>query len=378
MRNGFSFHRFYAMAFKEFIQMRRDRLTFGMMFGIPLMQLIVFGYAINTDPKHLPTVVVSGDTGPVPEAVVQALRTTGYFDLAPAPVSEADAQEMLATGDAQFVITFPVNFTRDLLRNSHPQILLQADATDPVAVGNALGAMQDIVQQSAARELQGSFPAAQLPVQPVDLVVHPMYNPERRSQLNIVPALLGLVLTMTMVNITAMAIVREKERGTMENLLSTPARPAEVMLGKILPYIFVGYVQACVILAAARFLFDVPELGSYALLGGCMLLFIMANLGMGILLSTLAQSQLQAMQMAFFFFLPSMMLSGFFFPFRGMPQWAQTLGSILPLSHFLRIVRGIVLKGDGFTEVWPQIWPIGLFFLVVMSLAVVRFRRTLD
>ena len=289
--------------------MRRDRLTFGMMFGIPLMQLIVFGYAINTDPKHLPTVVVSGDTGPVPEAVVQALRTTGYFDLAPAPVSEADAQEMLATGDAQFVITFPVNFTRDLLRNSHPQILLQADATDPVAVGNALGAMQDIVQQSAARELQGSFPAAQLPVQPVDLVVHPMYNPERRSQLNIVPALLGLVLTMTMVNITAMAIVREKERGTMENLLSTPARPAEVMLGKILPYIFVGYVQACVILAAARFLFDVPELGSYALLGGCMLLFIMANLGMGILLSTLAQSQLQAMQMAFFFFLPSMMLS---------------------------------------------------------------------
>ena len=378
MLNGFSFRRFQAMALKEFIQMRRDRLTFGMMFGIPLMQLIVFGYAINTDPKHLPTVVVSGDTGPVPEAMVQALRTTGYFDLAPMPVSEADAAEMLATGDAQFVITFPVNFTRDLLRNAHPQILLQADATDPVAVGNALGAMESVVQQSAARELQGSFPAAQLPVPPVDLVVHPMYNPERRSQLNIVPALLGLVLTMTMVNITAMAIVREKERGTMENLLSTPARPAEVMLGKILPYIFVGYVQACVILAAARFLFDVPELGSYALLGGCMLLFIMANLGMGILLSTLATSQLQAMQMAFFFFLPSMMLSGFFFPFRGMPQWAQTLGSVLPLSHFLRIVRGIVLKGDGYLEVWPQIWPIGLFFLVVMSLAVVRFRRTLD
>jgi len=358
--------------------MRRDRLTFGMMFGIPLMQLIVFGYAINTDPKHLPTVVVSGDTGPVPGAVVQALRTTDYFAIQPEPVSEADAQAMLADGDAQFVITFPVNFTRDLLRNGHPQILLQADATDPVAVGNALGAMQSVVQQSATRELQGSFPAAVIPAPPVDFVVHAMYNPERRSQLNIVPALLGLVLTMTMVNITAMAIVREKERGTMENLLSTPARPAEVMLGKILPYIFVGYVQACVILAAARFLFDVPELGSYALLGVCMLLFIMANLGMGILLSTLATSQLQAMQMAFFFFLPSMMLSGFFFPFRGMPQWAQTLGSILPLSHFLRIVRGIVLKGDGYVEIWPQIWPIGLFFLVVMTLAVVRFRRTLD
>ncbi len=358
--------------------MRRDRLTFMMMFGIPLMQLIVFGYAINTDPKHLPTVVVSADTGPVPDAVVRALRTTDYFDLAPAPVSEADGAEMLADGDAQFVITFPVNFTRDLLRNGHPQILIQADATDPVAVGNALGAIQGVIEQAAARELQGSFPAAKIPVQPVELVVHPMYNPERRSQLNIVPALLGIVLTMTMVNITAMAIVREKERGTMENLLSTPARPAEVMLGKILPYIFIGYVQACVILAAARFLFDVPQLGSYALLGVCMLLFIAANLGMGILLSTLAQSQLQAMQMAFFFFLPSMMLSGFFFPFRGMPMWARTIGSLLPLSHFLRIVRGIVLKGNGFMEVWPQIWPIGLFFLVVMSLAVVRFRRTLD
>jgi ABC-2 type transport system permease protein len=378
MTNGFSFRRFYAMALKEFIQMRRDRLTFMMMFGIPLMQLIVFGYAINTDPKHLPAVVVAGDTGPVPQAIIQALRTTAYFDLAPVPVSEADAQEMLQTGDVQFVITFPVNFTRDLLRNQHPQLLVQADATDPVAVGDAVGAVQDAIEQAATRELQGSFAAVAVPAPPVDIVVHAMYNPERRSQLNIVPALLGLVLTMTMVNITAMAIVREKERGTMENLLSTPARPAEVMLGKILPYIFVGYVQACVILAAARFLFDVPELGSYALLGGCMLLFIMANLGMGILLSTVAQSQLQAMQMAFFFFLPSMMLSGFFFPFRGMPQWAQAIGSVLPLSHFLRIVRGVVLKGDGYLEVWPQIWPIGLFFLVVMSLAVVRFRRTLD
>jgi ABC-2 type transport system permease protein len=378
MRNGFSFHRFYALAFKEFIQMRRDRLTFGMMFGIPLMQLIVFGYAINTDPKHLPTVVVSADTGPVPRSIIEALRTTDYFDIQPELVSEADAQEMIQTGDAQFVITIPVNFTRDLLRNQHPQLLVQADATDPVAVGDAVGAVQDAVDQAVAREVQGPFAAVASPAPPVDLIVHPMYNPERRSQLNIVPALLGLVLTMTMVNITAMAIVREKERGTMENLLSTPARPAEVMLGKILPYIFVGYVQACVILAAARFLFDVPELGSYALLGGCMLLFIMANLGMGILLSTLAQSQLQAMQMAFFFFLPSMMLSGFFFPFRGMPQWAQFLGSLLPLSHFLRIVRGIVLKGDGYIEVWPQIWPIGVFFLVVMTLAVVRFRRTLD
>ena len=305
--------------------MRRDRLTFGMMFGIPLMQLIVFGYAINTDPKHLPAVVVTGDTGPIPRAIIDGMRHTEYFDIRAETVSEGDAAEMLADGDAMFVISFPPNFSRDLMRNEHPQLLVQADATDPVAVGNAVGAAA-VIQQSATRELQGAFAAVVNPPTLVDYRLHLMYNPERRSQLNIVPALLGLVLTMTMSNITAMAIVREKERGTMENLLSTPARPAEVMLGKILPYIFVGYVQASVILVAAKFLFDVPELGSYTLLAGCILLFIAANLGMGITLSTLATSQLQSMQMAFFYFLPSMMLSGFFFPFRGMPVWAQTIG----------------------------------------------------
>jgi ABC-2 type transport system permease protein len=366
------------MAMKEFIQMRRDRLTFGMMFGIPLMQLTIFGFAINTDPKHLPTVVVSGDNGPLARTVIQALRNTDYFDIMGDTVSEAQAQEMLAIGDAQFIITFPVDFTRDLLKGDHPQVLAQADATDPVAVGNAVGALQEVIEQAATRDLQGPFAGAIPPADPVDFRLHLMYNPERRSQLNIVPALLGLVLTMTMVNITAMAIVREKERGTMENLLSTPARPAEVMLGKILPYIAVGYVQACVILLAARWLFDVPEVGNLGLLAGCVLLFISANLGMGILISAVSQSQLQAMQMAFFFFLPSMMLSGFFFPFRGMPAWAQWIGTVLPLSHFLRIVRGILLKGNGFAEVWPNVWPMGLFFVVVMTFAVRRFRRTLD
>jgi ABC-2 type transport system permease protein len=378
MFNRFSFRRFYAMALKEFIQMRRDRLTFMMMFGIPLVQLTMFGYAINTDPKHLPTVVVAGDTGPVPRTIMQMLNTTEYFDLASEPVSEAQAQEMLATGDAQFVITFPVNFSRDLMRGDHPEVLLQADATDPVAVGNALGAMQSIIQQAATRDLQGVFGAEDPATPPVDFRVHQMYNPEGRSQINIVPALLGIVLTMTMVNITAMAIVREKERGTMENLLSTPARPLEVMLGKILPYIFVGYVQSCVILAAARWLFNVPEAGNFALLAGCILMFVAANLGVGITFSTLAQNQLQAMQMAFFYFLPSMLLSGFFFPFRGMPQWAQFIGGLLPLSHFLRIVRGVLLKGNEFAEVWPNFWPMAVFFLVSMSIAVVRFRRTLD
>jgi ABC-2 type transport system permease protein len=378
MFNRFSFRRFYAMALKEFIQMRRDRLTFAMMFGIPLMQLTIFGYAINTDPKHLPTVVVAGDDSPVVRTIIQALRHTDYFDIAGETMTEAEANEMLATGDAQFVVTLPVDFTRDLLRGNHPQVLVEADATDPVAVGNAVGAVQQVIEQAATQDLQGPFAVLNPPADPVDFRLLLKYNPERRSQLNIVPALLGLVLTMTMVNITAMAIVREKERGTMENLLSTPARPAEVMLGKIMPYIAVGYVQACVILLAARWLFDVPEEGSMGLLAGCVLLFISANLGMGILLSTLADSQLQAMQMAFFFFLPSMMLSGFFFPFRGMPAWAQWIGSVLPLSHFLRIVRGVLLKGNTFAEVWPNLWPIGLFFVLVMGFAVARFRRTLD
>ncbi len=378
MFNRFSFHRFYAVARKEFIQMRRDRLTFGMMFGIPLFQLMIFGFAINTDPKHLPTVVVSGDNGAVPRLLIEELRNSGYFDIAAETVSESEADTMLANGDAQFVLTFPVNFTRELMRGGHPQLLFQADATDPVAVGNAASAIQQIVQQAATRELQGPLADLKLKDNPVDFRTHLMYNPDRRSQLNIVPALMGLVLTMTMVNITAMAIVREKERGTMENLLSTPARPAEVMTGKILPYIAVGYAQASLILLAARYLFFVPIEGSVGLLAGCVLLFIAANLGMGIMFSTVAQSQLQAMQMAFFFFLPSMLLSGFMFPFRGMPVWAQTLGSILPMTHFLRIVRGILLKGNGITEVWPNLWPIGLFFFVVMSVAVVRFRRTLD
>ena len=267
MRSRFSFRRFLALALKEFIQMRRDRLTFAMMFGIPLMQLIVFGYAINTDPKHLPAVVVTGDTGPIPRAIVEGLRYTDYFDIRPEPVSEAAAAEMLADGDAMFVISFPPNFTRDLLGNKHPQLLVQADATDPVAVGNAVGAA-DVIQQAATRELQGTFAAVVAPPTPVDYRLHLMYNPERRSQLNIVPALLGLVLTMTMCNITAMAIVREKERGTMENLLSTPARPAEVMLGKILPYIAIGYVQACVILAGGAFSVRCAGAGQLRAAGG--------------------------------------------------------------------------------------------------------------
>jgi ABC-2 type transport system permease protein len=378
MSRRFSFYRFWAMALKEFIQMRRDRGTFAMMFGIPLIQLTIFGYAINTDPKHLPAVVVTGDNSPLVRTVIQALRQTTYFDIAPETVSDDQAGEMLADGDALFAITFPVSFTHDLLRGDHPQVLLQADATDPVAVGDAIGAVQQLIEQASTRDLQGTFAKLVPPPDPVDFRLHLLYNPERRSQINIVPALLGLVLTMTMVNITAMAIVREKERGTMENLLSTPARPLEVMLGKILPYIFMGYVQATLILVAARWLFDVPEDGSLVLLAACTLVFIAANLGMGIMFSTLAQSQLQAMQMAMFFFLPSMLLSGFFFPFRGMPLWAQYLGTMLPLAHFLPIVRGILLKGNDFAEVWPNLWPIGLFFFVSMTTAVVRFRRTLD
>jgi ABC-2 type transport system permease protein len=366
------------VAVKEFIQMRRDRLTFAMMLGIPCFQLTIFGYAINTDPKHLPTVVVAGDTSPVVRTVTEALRQTDYFAIEPTPRTETDALGLLERGETQFVLTFPVDFTRTLLRGDQPAVLLEVDATDPVAAGNAISAMQDVINQAVTRDLQGSFASRQPANPPVDFRLHLMYNPERLSQYNIVPGLLGVVLTMTMVIITSLAITREKERGTMENLLCTPARPLEVMTGKILPYIAVGYIQASLILVAARFLFGVPEQGSLLLLALCALVFIAANLGVGITFSTVARNQLQAMQMAFFFFLPSILLSGFMFPFRGMPEWAQDLGTVLPLTHFLRIVRGILLKGNGFAEVWPNLWPIALFFVVVMSVGLARFRRTLD
>ncbi len=376
--NRFTFHRLWAVVLKEFIQMKRDRVTFGMMVGIPLMQLLMFGYAINSDPRHLPTAVRAADQGPFARTLVQALRTSDYFHLVREAATEAEAARLLQLGDVQFVINIPEDFSRKLLRGERPAVLIEADATDPAATGPALAAVNALADTVFNRDLPGPLARLRAKDGPVDFRIHAHYNPENITQYNVVPGLMGVVLTMTMVVITALAITRERERGTMENLLATPVRPFEVMVGKILPYIAVGYIQVTLILLAAHFLFHVPMVGSLTLLYAVALLFIAANLAVGITFSTLAQNQLQAVQMAFFFFLPSILLSGFMFPFRGMPDWAQAIGSCLPNTHFLRIIRGILLKGNGLAEIMPEIWPLLVFLVVAMTIGVKRYRQTLD
>jgi ABC-2 type transport system permease protein len=374
----FSLHRFAAVIGKEFVQMRRDRLTFAMMIGIPILQMVLFGFAINSDPKNLPTAVQLADHGPYARTVVAALQNSAYFRVVQTVDSEAEADRLLALGKVQFVFSIPEDFSRRLLRGERPALLLTADATDPAATSNAVGAFRQLAEAALERDLQGGAGYLLREAPPIEVIVHPRYNPEGVTRYNIVPGLIGVVLTMTLVIITGLAITRERERGTMENLLSTPVKPAEVMLGKIVPYILVGYVQLTVILLAARFLFEVPMTGSVPLLLVVALVFIAANLGVGLTFSTLARNQLQAMQMSFFFFLPSILLSGFMFPFRGMPEWAQRIGSVLPLTHFLRIVRGILLKGNGLTQILPELWPIALFLAVVLTIGLKRYRRTLD
>ncbi len=377
-RLDFSGARLWAMVMKEFAQMRRDRLTFAMMLGVPLIQLVLFGFAINADPKHLPAAVLLADHGPHGRTLLYAMQNSGYFAFVRQVKTEAEAHEALARGDVQFVVNIPENFSRDLLRGDRPAVLVEADATDPSATGNAIGSLRVLMATAWQHDFKGPLAFLAGTEAPVDLRIHARYNPEGITHYNIVPGLMGVVLTMTMVMITGLAITRERERGTMETLLSMPTRPVEVLIGKIIPYIVVGYVQVVLILVAARILFDVPMVGSLGLLLVVALVFIAANLAMGLTFSTLAKNQLQAMQMAFFFFLPSLMLSGFMFPFRGMPVWAQTLGEVFPLTHFLRIVRGILLKGNGLQEVAPELWPIALFAVVALAIGVKRYRQTLD
>jgi ABC-2 type transport system permease protein len=373
-----SLSRLVAIMLKEFVQMRRDRLTFAMIVGVPILQLVLFGYAINTDPKRLPTVVVAQDASEFGRSIVRAFENTGYFEVIATPASEAEADRLLENGQAQFSIVIPADFGRRLLRGERPVLLVAADASDPTATGNALTALSQLASRALAHDLKGTSAALAPDAPPFDLRVQRRYNPEGVTQYNIVPGLLGVILTMTMVMMTAFAITRERERGTFENLLATPATPLEVMIGKIAPYIVVGFLQAAIILVAARLLFNVPMLGSLLVLLGAMIVYIAALLAMGFAISTLARTQLQAMQMTFFFFLPSMLLSGFMFPFRGMPQWAQYVGQLFPLTHFLRIVRGVMLKGNGMAEVAPHLGPIALFMLVTALVALLRYRRTLD
>lgn len=377
-RLPFSWNRFVAIVAKEFVQMRRDRLTFAMMVGIPMMQLILFGFAINSDPKHLPTAVLSADNSVFSRSLVQALQNSEYFSVVKQVRSEAEADQLLTEGDVQFVLNIPANFSRKLQRGEHPVVLLEADATDPSATGSAIAAVNQLALSALTRDLQGPLQFLQNKSAAFELRIHRRYNPEGITQYNIVPGLMGVILTMTMIMMTGLAVTRERERGTMENLLATPVRPFEVMMGKIVPYILVGYIQVTLILLASRLIFNVPMLGSVFLLYGVVLIFIAANLAVGVTFSTIAKNQMQAMQMTFFFFLPSLLLSGFMFPFRGMPQWAQNIGSALPLTHFLRMVRGILLKGNGFVETLPHLLPLFLFLLVVVALGLRLYRKTLD
>ncbi len=377
-RHAFNFHRFFAIVLKEFIQMRRDRLTFGMMVGIPMIQLILFGFAINSNPKHLPTAVYGADNSPFSRTLIWALRNSSYFDITREVHSAAEIQTLLAENKIQFAVTVPVDFSRQLLRGEKPDLLIEADATDPSAVGYASATISALATSVLNRDLTGPNTHLRVRTPPFNLVAHQHYNPESITQYNIVPGLMGVMLTMTMIIITGLAITRERERGTMENLLSTPVHPGEVIVGKIVPYIMVGYVQVTLILLASKFLFNVPFIGSVPLLVALVFPFIVANLAVGITFSTIAKNQLQAVQMAFFFFLPSLLLSGYMFPFRGMPGWAQSIGECLPLTHFLRIVRGILLKGNGLAECAPDLWPIALFVAVMLTIAVKRYRQTLD
>lgn len=378
MNARFSCTRILALLGKELLQMRRDRLTLGMLVGIPLMQLLIFGYAINMVPKHLTTVVSIADAGPLSNSIVAALKNSDYFDIVAATHSPERARQLVARGEATFAVEIPVNFSRDLIRGAKPQMLVEADATDPAAGSYALGALSGVIASGLRDDLVGPLKAYAPAAGAYSVAVHQLYNPENITQYNIVPGMLGVILTLTMVLITSVALTRERERGTYENLLAMPSTPMEIMVGKITPNIFVGAFQCALILLVARFLFHVPMIGSLGLLAAVSIIYIAALLSVGYTFSTLAQNQLQAMQMTFFFFLPSIMLSGFIFPFHGMPGWAQWIGEVLPITHFLRIVRGILLKGNTFLDVWPEVWPMGLFLLASGAIAVRRFARTLD
>ena len=374
----FSLARLWAIIVKEFMQMRRDRLTFAMMLGIPLLQLTLFGYAINSDPRHLPAAVLLADEGPQGRTLLHALQNSTYYDFKRQVRTETESRDALARGEVQFVVNIPVNFSRDLLRGDRPTVLIEADATDPSATGIALGSLGSLLGGALTNDLKGPLAFLNPTPGPLSIRVHALYNAETVTQYNIVPGLMGVILTMTMIMITGLAITRERERGTMENLLAMPTRPSEVLIGKITPYIFIGYIQVAVIIVAARVLFHVPMHGSIPLLLVVALIFIAANLAMGITFSTIAKNQLQAMQMTFFVFLPSILLSGFMFPFRGMPHWAQMIGEVFPLTHFLRIVRGILLKGNGLADVAGEIWAIALFAVIMMTIGIKRYRQTLD
>lgn len=373
-----SFARLWAVLVKEFIQMRRDKVTFVMMIGLPIMQLIIFGFAINADPRHLPALIEMGDQGPITRAIVEGMRTSDYYDFQGIVIGPEAGERALRDGTASFVVVIPVGFERDVVRGLRPQVLVVADASDPSASGAAVAALGGILDRAVSDTLTGPLARTEANPAPVQVTVHKAFNPEGRTATNIVPGLLAIIMSMTMVMITAVAIVRESERGTMEALLATPVKPFEVMVGKIAPYVLVGYVQTAVFLVAARGVFQVPFLGDpWAFFAGFNL-YIVANLALGFLISTVARSQMQAMQLSFFTLLPSILLSGFMFPFAGMPGWAQAVGSAIPATHFLRLTRKVMLKGAGVWDVGQNMASVAAIMAVIVLAAMLRYRRTLD
>jgi ABC-2 type transport system permease protein len=378
MNTLFSFRRLMAIITKEAIQMRRDRITFAMMLGVPLMQLVLFGFAINNDPKGLPAALVTTSQDHYTRAMVSAMENTGYYRFDHVVASAEEADRLIQSGAVSFVVTVPSDFARRVERGDHPQILIEADATDPSVASGAISTLGTVAAQALLREQSAEALAARQSTAALKVVVHQLYNPEGITQYNIVPGLLGVILQLTMVMMTSMALTRETERGTMENLLAMPASPLEIMLGKVLPFLVVGGVQVVVVLVAAKSLFGVPFVGSLWLLLISILIFVLALVLLGYAFSTLARTQMQAMQLTFFFFLPSLLLSGFMFPFRGMPAWAQALGEIFPLTHFLRIIRAVMLKGADLQGVATPLAALMVFVAIYMLLALMRFRRTLD
>lgn len=379
MSSRFSWFRWWAIVCKEFIQLRRDRITFAMIIGIPLVQMTLFGGAINFNPKHLPTAILAQDHGPFMRRFKAAMQNSGYFKIVATLETESQVREELREGRVLFVLEVPANFTRELIKGNRPSLRLDADATDPVAVAGAIATLPGLVTSVLNQVMVGPLSAVAPEADGAfDVQVHKLYNPESITQYSVVPGLMGVVLTMTMVMMTGLAVTRERERGTMENLLAMPTLPLEVITGKIVPYIAIGLIQVSLILGAAHFAFQVPIFGNVVLLYLSSLVFIAASLSVGIMLSSLARNQLQGMQLSFFYFLPNILLSGFVVPFDGMPGWARTIGNLLPLTYFNRITRGVLLKGAGWGEIWPHIWPMGLFMIAVTGIAMVAYRRTLD
>ncbi|PHS21906.1 MAG: mannose-1-phosphate guanyltransferase [Robiginitomaculum sp.] len=378
MKNGFSLARIRAILIKEFLQMRRDEMTFTMMIGIPVLQLILFSYAINSDPRHLPSAVIDRDHSSFSRSVITAFENSTYVDFILAPSSPEEAEKAMLAGKINFIFEIPEHFGRDIARGKRPKMLVIADATDPSAASGALAAASSIINTGLRREFSGALAGLATGPPPFDVVLQRRYNPAGITQFNIIPGLLGIILTMTMTLMTAVALTRETERGTMETLLAMPARPLEVMIGKVLPYILVGYIQVMVVLFAGRLLFDIPFEGSKVLFLWISTLYILVNLLIGFLFSTLARTQMQAMQLTIFLLLPQILLSGFMFPFRGMPVWAQAIGEMLPATHYMRLVRGIMLKGSTHSDLLADIWPLLVMIVVVSALALARYRRTLD